>query len=587
MSKYKQAIQNAFPFSEFRINQEEIIHDIVESFDQITDHFVLESPTGVGKSAICFTVGKALAKLNDDLNIKSSETGPPILILSSTRQLQVQYIESFNNRSDFNHIWSAKNYECAEFPLTSKENIEFDVHFGSPLCMGAKKCIAAKEGRCEYLLQKEKFMSGQVGVTNYAYFMNSCTLKPKILVCDEAHNLQKILCDYATLSLSEDQLAFMAYQITKQSGGELCVDFKNLIQKVNKLTNNKHIKNASFQNPEVLSLISDYIDEAYNEINPIIKKLEILIMKLKPIKKYKTHVGKLNRVKENLTDIYDKYDMFLSSTTQWVYNLVKFTKKNGEESKSIEVKPLEVHEYFKSLIGDRVKKSLFMSASICGVNQFCQELGIPEYDFKQTGSTIPVENRTVHVVNNLGKLTYKNKDEMMPKFIITIDRILKYLYEKNDGKKINGIIHTVSYDNAERILAASQYASNMLIPNKKDLLNLDKVITEGKANVIVSPSIIEGVDLVDDLSRFQIFLKVPYQFIGDIWVKTKMNMNSKWYSRMAIIKIVQGCGRSIRSDKDWAETFILDGNFNRLMQYDNELFPEWFKESVRSYNIQI
>jgi len=28
-----------------------------------------------------------------------------------------------------------------------------------------------------------------------------------------------------------------------------------------------------------------------------------------------------------------------------------------------------------------LRKALFMSASICGVNQFCQELGIPEYEF--------------------------------------------------------------------------------------------------------------------------------------------------------------------------------------------------------------
>ena len=587
MSKYKQVIKNAFPFPEFRTNQEEIIHDVVESFDQITDHFVLEAPTGVGKSAICFTVGKALAKLNDNLNIKSVETGPPILILSSTRQLQMQYIESFKNRSDFNHIWSAKNYPCAEFPLNSPENIDLDVHFGGPLCGGAKKCVAAKQGRCEYLEQKEKFMTGQVGVTNYAYFVNSCALKPKILVCDEAHNLQKILCDHATISLSEDQLSFMAYQITKESGGELCVDFKGLINEVKRLLTNQHIKNATFQNPEVLSLISEYIDRAYMEIKPIIDQLEVLIDRLKPIKKYKKHVGKLNRVKDSLSDIYNKYDLFLSSNAQWVYSLVKFTKKTGEVSESIEIKPLEIHEYFKSLIGDRIKKCMFMSASICGVKQFCDELGIGEFDFKQTGTTIPVENRLVHVVRNLGKLTYQNKEEMMPRFIMTIDRIIKYLYEKNGGKKINGIIHTVSYDNANHVLAGSKYVDDMLIPDKKDLLKLDKVITEGKANIIVSPSIIEGVDLVDDLSRFQIFLKVPYQFIGDVWVKTKMNMNSKWYSRMAIIKIVQGCGRSIRSDEDWAETFVLDGNFNRLMEYDNELFPEWFKESVRSYNITL
>ena len=39
--------------------------------------------------------------------------------------------------------------------------------------------------------------------------------------------------------------------------------------------------------------------------------------------------------------------------------------------------------------------------------------------------------------------------------------------------------------------------------------------------ILVSPSLMEGIDLVDDLSRFQIIVKVPYASLGDKHVKKK------------------------------------------------------------------
>ena len=58
-----------------------------------------------------------------------------------------------------------------------------------------------------------------------------------------------------------------------------------------------------------------------------------------------------------------------------------------------------------------------------------------------------------------------------------------------------------------------------------------------------------------------------------------MEANPKWYSREAAIKIMQGSGRSIRSEDDWAITFILDSNFDRL--YDQkELFSQWYLDAI-------
>jgi len=225
-----------------------------------------------------------------------------------------------------------------------------------------------------------------------------------------------------------------------------------------------------------------------------------------------------------------------------------------------------------------------MSATICGFNQYAKELGLDEdkFDALQTKSIIPVANRMIYYVNNLGGLNNRNKFNLLPKFIEIIDRIIISQYKKDIN--VNGIIHTVSYDNAEYIKKHSKFQKNIIIPKKEDLQDFKKLIGDGK-KIILSPSILEGIDLVDDLSRYQIFIKVPFDYLGDNWVKTKCNIDGKWYSRSAIIKIVQGSGRSVRSEEDWANTYILDSNFGKLLGGNQELFPEWFLEGIKQISV--
>jgi len=129
----------------------------------------------------------------------------------------------------------------------------------------------------------------------------------------------------------------------------------------------------------------------------------------------------------------------------------------------------------------------------------------------------------------------------------------------------------------------SKYASIMYVPERGSNLDIKKIMESKSNTILVSPSIIEGMDLKDDLSRFQIFLKVPFAYLGDPWIKCRMELNRNWYSREAVVKIIQGYGRSIRSKDDYAFTFMLDNNFVNLMDRNVELFPKWFKEAVKNY----
>ena len=83
--------------------------------------------------------------------------------------------------------------------------------------------------------------------------------------------------------------------------------------------------------------------------------------------------------------------------------------------------------------------------------------------------------------------------------------------------------------------------------------------------------------------------KLPYAYLGDKRVKRRSELDENWYKLHTAQKLIQACGRSIRSDTDYATTYILDQAFTGKEKdgrdgfyaraYD--FFPEYFREAVR------
>jgi Rad3-related DNA helicase len=115
---------------------------------------------------------------------------------------------------------------------------------------------------------------------------------------------------------------------------------------------------------------------------------------------------------------------------------------------------------------------------------------------------------------------------------------------------------------------------------------LEKFFAE-KNLVLMGPSILEGLDLAAEKSRFQVFMKVPFPSLGDKFVSAKMNYQPDWYDWKTTISVLQGIGRSVRSESDWAVTYFLDGCLVDLLRRRRSSFPTEFQRRIKVVNEDI
>jgi Rad3-related DNA helicase len=179
---------------------------------------------------------------------------------------------------------------------------------------------------------------------------------------------------------------------------------------------------------------------------------------------------------------------------------------------------------------------------------------------------------------NKHRMSYKDIEKNLPWLYKKIDEIL------DDHPNENGIIHSVSYDLCMKIF------SNVSAKNKKRLLVYSgseekqlvlNTLKTTKNKVVIGPSVLEGFDGFDNITRFIIFAKIPYLSLGDNFIKAKMNLNPLWYAWKASLAVIQGFGRGIRHKDDYCECYLLDGCFSDLFNSSRKSFPQEFINRIK------
>jgi Rad3-related DNA helicase len=218
-----------------------------------------------------------------------------------------------------------------------------------------------------------------------------------------------------------------------------------------------------------------------------------------------------------------------------------------------------------------------MSATICGADEYAKTLGIPEgqWSYFSAHNPIPLESRMVNVIKGL----YLSKSfTKWDTYFKLIDRLMT----KHSNER--GIVHTVSFDLAKKIQEGVGPINRKRILVSNNMSDIMNWLRDNKNGIVVSASIEKGYDFKDDLSRFQILAKMPFLYLGDPHISLNCKRNSKWYSRQTILRVIQSVGRSIRGVDDHATTYVVDENFLRLTRENYDLFPDWFKDSIRVLN---
>lgn len=504
-------------------------------------YIMIDAPVGIGKSyySVMFM----------DWFKKNYDVTAQFDILTNSKILQEQYTNDF----DFmNSLWGKGSYMC--------ETHNTDCATGGEWC----KIQGTKCDSCPYTEAKYKFENGDVALTNFHLFLTYMVYMPgawkrssRVLIIDEAHDFDSVFCDFITTKISKPLL------------------------KRNGFTDD--------ETHHAISLFGDFPEDlTITEFIKIVKEDFLNIVKT-VINRLAREAddGSLEALKtlQSLNNNFLKWDslstQYNNTPDNWILESDRVKKYNKEgkiidEYIELTAQPVWAYPYLDEYVWSKYDYVIFMSGTILDKEVFSKMNGLDKdlASYICIDSPFPLDNRPIYYFYNTGKQTFKTKEIVWNKQKDVLRKIIK------KHKKDKGIIHTANYEIQGWV--GKEFNENRILThdssNRSDILQLH--YNSDEPTVLVSPSMMTGVDLHDDFSRHQTILKMPYPNLGSKKIKKRMDTMKEYYGLATVRDLIQMYGRSIRSMDDNAITYVLDSCFGDLLKWNDRYFPKWVKDAI-------
>jgi Rad3-related DNA helicase len=549
----------------WRRGQKEAIKEIIDAyFDPDFDTVIVDAPVGSGKSILAMCSAWIL-----------TQEGKKGYLLASDIALQDQYEKDFKH---FNLSWGSikgvDNYIC---------NDNFDRNsMGTCRIKSLNPYNMDCFGDCPYYRSRKLASDSNASLLNYAYWLSHMNyvntvmsedkqlFKPRdFTICDEGHKILDIVqnnyspkIDTKTIEKIQKLTDFFSTYKVQDLSYE-CICLKKLIQTLWIEENQDKLLN-------ILEEIHEHFKKYIGSIEKLKGRVKEDYPKDNPPKEWREALWLSNWLIDIEYKFADYVDIIRKTSTR---NLVK----NPQGEDTIVFNCLKesylMHKYFHQWTGFRV----FMSATFADPTDYLLSISLRGAKYIKMESSFDFSKSPIYFYNRR-KMSYNHINDNLPWLCEQINDIL------DNHKGESGIIHSASYDLSMKIF------QNLSIKNRKRVLVYNgteekrktlELLKYSKDRVLIGPSLLEGLDLKDRWSRFQIFAKVPYLNLGDRFIKAKLAINPAWYRMKAIQNILQGVGRSVRSETDWAVTYILDGSLSDLIHNNRRAFPKEFMERIK------
>lgn len=546
-----------FPFPSVRDEQRRAIEFALDVFLNQKKRFViLELGTGVGKSAIGITLARYLAEHGGTTYFETpegeKEESTGAYVLTTQKILQAQYMDDFGPSSGKNlmrSLKSANNYQCRFYSdQTCAESRRLLKQLGTQIAgTDFHKCC---RGSCPYMLDKQEFIDFPIGITNFSYFlaetMYAKQLLPRsLLVIDECHNIENELGKFIEVTFSERfAKTVLGVKVPKLDTPDAVF---NWIKTGYKKALGKHMADLERK------VAAHFNSDGATGMGDISKKYEML----------DKHMCKVNR----FIEVYNP--------DNWVMNPVKSPPGESRGGRKFEFKPVDVSAYGHEHLYKFGNRVVLMSATIVDKDTFCRSVGIDpaETAFLHIESPFPVANRPIHYLG-VGSMSRDNIDATLPNMTQVVQQLLDL--HKNE----KGIIHCVNYRIAKHLADTIKSPRLLLHDSENREATIEYHLSSPDPTVLVSPSMMEGVDLADDASRFQILCKVPFPYLGDKVIQLRKARIPTWYTCQTARAVIQAFGRSVRNDTDHATSYILDSDWERFYRTSSSMFPSEFSAAL-------
>lgn len=447
-------------------------------------------------------------------------------ILTMTNQLQNQYLTDFNYL--LAEVKGRNNYSCNYGGTCQSCQMEKEKE---------TKCMD-----CEYKLAVIHAQNSPNIISNYDYlfyagnYANQWDTR-ELLILDEAHNFEKKIMNLVSEELNRkiifNRLGFDIFESVRKGG---------TLKSINNYDYWVSILEKCLEQEQTIEIYDDPVAE-------------------------KAHQGYLEKYRRMILDLDNDFVIELP------------LKKDIVEDKSYDMglkmvlKPFSAENHSDKLLkyGD---VRLFMTGTLGNAEKFCEWNGL---DFNDTEyiyckSPFPVNNRPI-----IKRYVCSMKQEAWRNY-----HIIKYIQKiinNHHGEK--GVIHTSSNQQAWWI--KKNLNSNKIWvaygANREETIH--KFEESNYPIVLVGAGIKDGVDFKGDKCRFQILFKVPYPSLGSQQVKIRRRVDSEWYMYQTIMPLMQAYGRGVRDMDDYCTMYVLDMDFEELVDVYGYFFNEYFLEAIQ------
>lgn len=519
--------------------------DKIESGLSKSKFVICSAPTGSGKSLIARTLASISSDpspekrrlINSYEAFKQDFTGnytnseeckdePPsgAFALTITKTLQDQYSGLFKDSS----ILKGKvNYTC---------NLDdsYSVDFAPCTFVSKLKETCWEKGTCSYYTARNEALLSRFAVLNYKMFLAlpEHVKRKNIIICDEASELEEELVRQFSAEIDYDRL--------KQSD----INIKMLVS-------DNHTRARTWLY-ELIEKVTTAI-ESITQIGS--KKLEMLS---------KSDIAKFQYLK----NLHNSLTTIDSMWTECEYIIdVSATR--------VTFTPLHAHTLTKYIF-DHADKIILMSATIIDHVHFAKSLGITDYSYVECESDFEPSKSPIYV-SSTNKINYKTLKNVLPKICSQIEQIVSH--HKNE----KGVIHTHTQEIAniiqDKVGKNKRYLFRDATATNENILK--EHCETSDPTVLVSPSLVYGVDLKDELARFQIIVKLPFLPLSSKRIKRLFDTDKEWYENKMLSATVQAAGRATRNKDDYSVTYILDSNFINVVKRARAKLPKHFIDRIQ------
>lgn len=551
-----------------------VYNTLIKLYVDDVDNVTISAPTGSGKSIISYLLGFCCMEINKKLNIgfedvdDSDAESDKFYILTSSIMLQEQIDEDISKfqMANIEILKGANNYPCTnEVAMARTPNIS--VPWANRECAGLSKKKISENfqcyNTCNYYQKLHDCSSVNVSVLNYSYFMKAVpnTYFPKgfLTICDEAHLLPEIISDTFSVDITKSDWSFVDDMIFNHLPSKYLSDAEAAqFKKLSKIFTTRITKNNvgsikkwlwSFVNE--LQKLDEYCNDINDQTLVMFPILKFKIDKFKKLfQKYKNYSFIVNRIKDE--------------------NLFIDMLSNEDFGHDFNVRDLDEKNIINDVMSKLTHKTVFLSATYGNMKTFNNFFPYGPDNFKnyKLASTFDFSKSPI-ILKEAGWLNYANFDNNIDKVIIETLKVV------NQHKNENGIIHTGTFKIAEML---KEYIKNLPPIFKSRFLfysnsieknaiidRLHNACIMGKNGyILVGPSLYEGLDLKDDLGRFNIIIKAPYGAL-DAYTKEKMKRYPDWYRNSCLQKIEQAIGRTNRHKDDYSKVYLMDNSLKKLV----------------------